>query len=202
MDLINNQLTAVANWVHTPDCFDGKPAVHKGRKETHVTPCGKCCTSTVSLLGSSGSARILMGYTHIGSYISLLHDVKLKMDGFLVSIQGPMLMYNLTNLSAIHTQTNYYDLRVYRRIQTHIVSWKKAETHLLLVWVKFAKLRNKNSSGPYEQPSHRLPLLTNVKSKKKMPSLSITHWHVWTTSHLKQPQLVLTGELRVLRDNS
>ena len=74
-----------------------------------------------------------MGYTHIGSDISLLHDVKLKMDGFLVSIQGPMLMYNLTNLSAIHTQTNYYDLRVCRRIQTHIVSWKKAETHLLLV---------------------------------------------------------------------
>ena len=43
----------------------------------------------------------------------------------------------------------------------------RTRTHLLLVWVKFAKLRKKDSSGPYEQTSHWLPLLTNVKWKWK-----------------------------------
>ena len=32
--------------------------------------------------------------------------------------------------------------------------------------------------------------------------LCVTHWYVWTTSHLKQTPLVLTGDLRVLRDDS
>ena len=160
MDHINNQLTAVVNWVHIPDCFDGKPAGPKGRKKTHMTLCGKCCTSTISFLSRSAS------YIHIGSDISLLHDVKLTISHFNTRPCW-RTTWQICSKCQPYTQTNYYDWRVYRRIQTHLVTWKKAETHLLLIWVKFAKLRkqvHKNSSGPYEQTSH---WLTNVKWKWK-----------------------------------